>query len=114
MKVLLLNLPFVFEKKSDIVLSHCLGIFQIASFLRDNACEVVILDALQEGFGKIEKYNNSFYRVGLGDDEILNRVDDSFDLIGISVPFSHLAKLAHDLTDKIKAKHNNNDRKSVV
>lgn len=106
MKVLLLNLPFIFEKKSDIVLSHCLGIFQIASFLRDNGCEVVILDALQEGFDKIEKYNNNFYRVGLGDDEILYKIDDSFDLIGLSVPFSHLAKLAHDLIDKIKTKYN--------
>ena len=52
MNILLINLPFVFEKKSDIILSHCLGIFQIASFLRENNCKVSVLDALQEGIDK--------------------------------------------------------------
>ena len=104
MKILLLNLPFIFEKKSDIVLSHCLGILQIASYLRENNCEVSILDALQEGFDKSEKYNN-FYRIGLKDEDIIERISPDLDLIGISIPFSHLAKIAHELIDKIKIKY---------
>lgn len=104
MKILLLNLPFIFEKKSEVVLSHCLGILQIASYLRDNNCAVSILDALQEGINKSERYNN-YYRIGLSDDEIIEKISPELDLIGISVPFSHLAKLAHDLIDKIKSNY---------
>lgn len=106
MKILLLNLPFIFEKKSDIVLSHCLGILQIASYLRENNYDISIIDALQEGFDKFEKYNNC-YRVGLSDDEILKKISPDLGLIGISIPFSHLARLAHEIIDKIKAKHPN-------
>lgn len=107
MNVLLINLPFIFEKKSEVILSHCLGIFQIASFLREHDCEVSILDALQEGIDKSEKYNNNYYRVGLSNEEIITKISPNIDLIGISIPFSHLAKLAHELIDEIKAKYNN-------
>lgn len=103
MKILLLNLPFIFEKKSDVVLSHCLGILQIASYLREHHCSVSILDALQEGYDISEKYNN-YYRIGLKDEDIIENISPELDLIGISIPFSHLAKLAHDLIDKIKSK----------
>lgn len=106
MKILLLNLPFIFEKKSDAVLSHCLGILQIASFLKGHHHDVTILDALQEGFEKSEKYNQ-YYRIGLSDEEIIDKISSDFDLIGISIPFSHLAKLAHDFIDKIRAKYPN-------
>ncbi|HZL09693.1 MAG TPA: radical SAM protein [Prolixibacteraceae bacterium] len=105
MKILLLNLPFIFDRKSDIILSHCLGIFQIASFLRENNYEVSILDALQEGIDKSEKYNKNYYRVGLSDEEIIEKISPDIDLIGISIPFSHLAKSAHNLIDKIKTKY---------
>jgi len=106
MKILLLNLPFIFEKKSDVILSHCLGILQIASYLRENNCNASILDALQEGFDKSEKYNNQ-YRIGLKDEEIIEKISPDINLIGISIPFSHLAKLAHELINKIKAKYPN-------
>ncbi len=105
MKILLLNLPFIFEKKSDAVLSHCLGIFQIASFLRANSCSVSIIDALQEGFKKVEKRRDRYYRIGLSDEEIITRISPDTDLIGISIPFSHLSKLAHDLIEKIKSRY---------
>jgi magnesium-protoporphyrin IX monomethyl ester (oxidative) cyclase len=107
MKILLISLPFIFEKKREIVLSHCLGVFQIASFLRESNCEVSILDALQEGFDKSEKYHNNYFRVGLSDDEIIDRISPELGLIGISIPFSHLAKIAHELIEKIKVKFPN-------
>lgn len=101
MKILLINIPFVFEKKNDISLSHCLGILQIASYLKQNNCNVVILDALQLGFDNIQK-KDGFYRVGLTNMQIINKITNDFDLIGISIPFSHLAFLAHELIEKIK------------
>lgn len=107
MKILLINPPFIFQKKSDVILSHCLGILQIASFLRQNDCEVSILDALQEGFDKYEKYDNNYYRIGLTDNEIIEKISPNIDLIGISIPFSHLAKSVHSLIDKIKVKYPN-------
>ncbi len=103
MKILLINLPFIFDKKSDIILSHCLGIFQIASFLRENNNDITILDALQEGSKIIKKHNKYYYRVGLSDEEIIARISADIDLIGISIPFSHLAYLAHNIIDKIKS-----------
>lgn len=102
MKVLLLNLPFIFEKKSDMILSHCLGILQIAGYLRENNHEVKVVDALQEGFSRQVKYENSYYKVGLADEEIFDRIDEGVDVLGISVPFSHAAKLAHDFIAKVK------------
>lgn len=59
-----------------------------------------MLDALQEGIGHTEKYNNNYFRVGLSDDEIIAKISPNTDLIGISIPFSHLAKLAHGFIDK--------------
>jgi radical SAM superfamily enzyme YgiQ (UPF0313 family) len=103
MKTLLLNLPFIFEKKSEIILSHCLGILQIASFLRENNYVVSVLDALQEGIDHSSKVGN-YFRVGLSDEEIINKISPDTDVIGISIPFSHLAKLAHELISKIKIK----------
>lgn len=97
-----MNLPFVFEKKSDAILSHCLGIFQIASYLRINGCNVSVLDALEQGFNQQKKCRNNYYRFGLSDEEIIERISPDLDLIGISIPFSHLSELAHNLIDKIK------------
>ena len=102
MKVLLINLPFLFERKSDIILSHCLGILQIASFLKAKGHDVSILDALEKGYNNHEKYGEKYIKVGLSDNEIISRLSADFDVIGISVPFSHLAKPAHELICKIK------------
>ena len=106
MKIVLINPPFVFEKQSDIILSHCLGIFQIASFLREKNCEVIVLDALQRGFEKKQKYYNGYLRVGLSDEEIISNIPSDINLIGISIPFSHLARLSQELISKIKTKFN--------
>lgn len=104
MKILLINIPFAFDDKKNIKMSHCIGILQIAAYLIKNNHEVAVIDALSEGFEQIEKHNN-YYRVGLSDDEIVERITPEFDLIGISVPFSHFAKLAHELIFKIKARY---------
>lgn len=101
MKILLINIPFVFESKNDISLSHCLGILQIASFLKQNNCDVEILDALQLGINNVQK-KDGYYRVGLTNQQIVDKINYDYDLIGISIPFSHLAFLAHELIDKIK------------
>jgi magnesium-protoporphyrin IX monomethyl ester (oxidative) cyclase len=106
MKVLVINIPFLFEDKKDIKMSHCLGILQIASFLRMHHHEVLVIDAFGEGISKIIKTEN-YLRVGLSDEEIIEKIEKDVEVIGISVPFSHLAKIAHNLIEKIKIKFSN-------
>ena len=101
MKILLINPPFIFDKKSNIILSHCLGILQIAAVLRDKGHNVSVLDALQRGFNRYKKYGGS-YRVGLSNKDIIKSIPPDTQLIGLSIPFSHLASLAHKLINDIK------------
>lgn len=102
MKVLLINPPFLFFKKSDIILSHCLGLLYIASYLREHHNNVQIIDALQKGLHSVKKLDKNQYKVGLDNKLIIDAIPDDTEIIGISVPFSHMAKLAHQLIREIK------------
>ncbi len=58
------------------------------------------------GFSNIKNYANG-YLVGLNMEEIVGRIPEDTDLIGISVPFSQIAPIAHDLIDQIKRRFPN-------
>jgi len=107
MKITLIYPPCVFAYKDYVVYSHCLGLRSLSSFLKKEAeHEVTFIDALMLGFDNIRPYANGFI-AGLSMDEIVARVPPDTELIGLSVPFSLLAPIAHDIVDHIKARFPN-------
>lgn len=93
MHLVLINPPFTVFRRSEIVYSHCLGLLYIASYARSKGHRVTIIDALAEGIDIIEPFAKGVLRVGLPNGDIIARIPSNADLIGVSVPFSHLAHL---------------------
>ncbi len=103
MRVTLINPPFTFTRSSDIIFSQCLGILYIAAYLRENGGHTVtVIDALFEGNKNAVTLKDGHLRVGLTNEEVIARIPKDTELIGLSVPFSHLAFLAHGLACDIK------------
>lgn len=55
------------------------------------------------GYNNVRNYANGFI-VGLEYDEVVKRIESDSDFIGISVPFSQIAPIAHDLIAMIKVR----------
>ncbi len=102
MHITLINPPFTFFKKSDVVFSHCLGILYIGSYLRSKGNEVTIIDALKEGENQHTYLDNGLLKVGLTNEQIISRIPEHTNIVGVSAPFSHLASLVHTLIHDIK------------
>lgn len=103
LKITLINPPFLFPVKAEIALSHCLGLRSLSACLKQDGHVVEFLDALRLGFGNVKRYSHG-YIAGLELDEIVRMIPADSDLIGLSVPFSQLAPVAHQLIEKIKAR----------
>jgi len=102
MSLTLINPPFIFKQKDEIVPSNCIGLLTIASYIRSKGHDVTIIDALAEGLRDIKPLPSGLLRVGLPSEEIIAKIPKDTRLIGVSIPFSHLAELAHDLVKDIK------------
>jgi len=102
MKIVLINPPFIITKKKAFSF-QCLGLLYIASFLRIKGHEIKIIDAFSLGNNNFKNINKEYYKAGLDNNKIIKRIEPDVDLIGISVPFSHLARIVHELVFDIKA-----------
>jgi len=102
MNIVLINPPYIFLKRSDIVFPQCLGLLYISASLIKDKHSVVVIDSLWEGRNNIISYVDGSVKVGLDNHEIITRVRENTDLIGLSVPFSHFAKHAHVLVADLK------------
>ena len=104
MKIALINPPFLFPSKNEIVFSQCIGLRSISSYLKVNGNhEVHFIDALIHGFFNVEPYYNG-YIVGLKIDDLVSLVPEQTELVGISAPFSQLAPVVHAIADGVKAR----------
>lgn len=104
MKIALVNPPFVFPSKREIVFSQCLGLRSLSSYLKENRGHTIsFIDALMLGFENVRPYANG-YIVGLETDDIISQIPWDTELIGLSVPFSQLAPVAHEIASKAKEK----------
>ena len=102
MKVCLINPPFRILNKSRFAYSQCLGLRSISAYLKvAGNHDVYLLDALAEGDSNFNKRSFA-YTVGLDIEDILARISADTDLIGLSVPFSELAPVGHEICDQIK------------
>lgn len=103
MKIALINPPFLFPRKSEIVFSQCTGLRSISSFLKSTGDhEIHFIDALMLGFSNVKQYANG-YIAGLEIHDIVALIPPDIELIGVSAPFSHLAPVVHNIIDRIKA-----------
>lgn len=102
MNIALIYPPCVYPFKENIVYSHCIGIRSISAFLKmEGKHQVHFIDALMQGFQNVKPYSNG-YIAGLEVDEIMERIPPDTDIIGISVPFSILAPIAHRIAEAVK------------
>ena len=105
MKISLINPPFLFPNKVEFVYSQAIGLRYLSSYLKINhQHKVNFIDALMQGFTNVNRYANG-YLVGLDLNEIVNKIPKDSELIGVSVPFSQMAPVAHNLLDSIKKEH---------
>jgi len=103
MKVTLINPPFVFPVTEQISHSQILGLRYLSAYLKSRGHHrVEIWDALHLGFGQVRKYYDG-YQVGLEPEDLVSRISGDTDLIGVSVPFSQLAPIAHQIVAAAKA-----------
>lgn len=104
MQITLINPPFLFPDPHEAVYSHLIGLRSISGVLKRAGHTVTLIDALMLGFHRHAEYSGGVI-VGLPLEEIVARVPEGSDLIGVSVPFSQLAPIAHDLIDELRRKH---------
>lgn len=104
MKVALINLPFLFPVKDEVTLSHCIGIRSLSAVLKSKGHTVYFIDALREGFKNVRKYANG-YIAGLELPQIVDRIPEDTDFIGVSVAFSQISPIAHDTIELIKERY---------
>jgi len=104
MKITLVNPPFVFPVTEEFSHSQILGLRYLSAYLKSRGPHrVEILDALHLGFSHVQKYYNG-YQVGLETADLVSRISGDTDLIGVSVPFSQLAPVAHQIVAAAKAR----------
>lgn len=103
MNICLINPPFLFPVKGEFSLSQCIGLRSLSAVLKQRNHQVQFLDALYLGFSNYRPYANG-YIVGLDIPDIVARIDASVQFVGVSVPFSQLAPIAHDLISAIKVR----------
>lgn len=103
MRIVLINPPFLFPSREEFVYSQALGLRTLSSLLKTQGHDVVFIDALLRGFRTVTPYADGF-RVGLTQSEIGDLIPEDVELVGISVPFSQLAPIAHDLAKMVKTR----------
>jgi len=104
MDIALVNPPFLYPCKEEIVLSQCIGLRTLSSLLKEAGHNVQFVDALRDGLSNVQKYANG-YLVGDVYESIAGKVKPGTDLIGLSAPFSQLAPVAHDILGELKNRH---------
>ena len=81
-----------------------IGASYIAAYLRENGHKVQFIDSLGSGMDHFTKRGEATLR-GLTFDEILERIPDGIDVIGVTNLFSHAWPVVRDLAKKIKELH---------
>lgn len=102
MNIALINPPFLFPYANNVRPSQCLGLRSLSAILKTRGHSVTFIDALREDLRNIRPYANG-YIAGLELPEIVRRVPSNTHLIGLSVPFSQLAPIAHDMISLLKS-----------
>jgi magnesium-protoporphyrin IX monomethyl ester (oxidative) cyclase len=102
MHLTLINPPFTFNHKATVNYSQCLGILYIAANVSAHDHHVMVIDALMEGKDNRQPLSDTLVQIGLNHADTAARIIADTDVIGVSVPFSHLGNIAFELIKEIK------------
>lgn len=103
MKIMLILPPLIVQEKEQYGVTPPLGIAYIASVLKKNGYEVILLDCIVEGYEAPEK-RNEYIHLGLKWDEIEKRVREfAPDIVGISCIFSMMFPEAIKVAEIVKS-----------
>jgi anaerobic magnesium-protoporphyrin IX monomethyl ester cyclase len=83
-----------------------IGVASLAAYIRENGFEVSLLDCFGESPCVFEKYREGFVRIGLGEEDIIERIDRRAMLIGISIHSGMVASFCLHLALEIKKRLN--------
>jgi len=89
-------------------LSQNLGLGYLAAYLIQHSHKVTVIDGLTDGIDNIVQAQTKYekpYRIGLDYEEILDRIPNNTDLVGITVPFTNNAQIVHEISQLIKKRH---------
>jgi len=113
MKITLIHPPWYVSIRGSYQqdnLSQCLGLGYIASYLKAKGHQVAFIDALAQGRDqkvKLRQGKQLLYRKGLSYEEIIQQIRPDTELVGISVPFSNVARIVKELASAIKKSYPN-------
>jgi radical SAM superfamily enzyme YgiQ (UPF0313 family) len=79
-----------------------IGVAALAAYIKENDFEVSLLDCFGEAPHIFQKYREGFTRIGLGKDDILERIDQKAMLVGISIHSGMLSPFCLDLALEVK------------
>jgi radical SAM superfamily enzyme YgiQ (UPF0313 family) len=83
-----------------------IGLASLAAYVREKGFEVNILDCFGESPCASREYRKEFIRIGLGEEEIFERIDREAMLIGISIHSGMVASFCLNLALGIKKRFN--------
>ena len=105
MKIQLIHPPVYINENGLTALrpSLPLGLAYIAAVLRDDGHEVLVVDALGAAPDRMTP-DGDIWRLGLSADEVVERIDDDTDAIGVTSMWSYAWPIVRELISKLKAR----------
>jgi len=98
MKICLIRPPILCPKSHPIVqMTPPIGLAYVAGALQAEGYQVTLIDGLAESFDTRHAWGDDCYLYGLSLDEIMSRVDEDTDMIGVSAAFSFEWPMCRDL-----------------
>lgn len=102
MRIILIQPPFTIFKTEAKKCHPPLGLAYLAAILKNNH-EIVVLDALAEGYEEEKNINKEYLRYGLSFEDIKRKINYfSPDIVGISCPFSAQAENVYRICRIVK------------
>ncbi len=103
MKICLIRPPILCPKSHPIVqMTPPIGLAYIAGALHAEGHNVTVIDGLAESFDTRHAWGDDCYLYGLSLDEVMSRIDDNTDVIGISAAFTFEWPMCRDLIVQLR------------
>lgn len=105
MKICLIRPPILCPKSHPIVqMTPPIGLAYIAGALQAEGHDVALIDGLAESFDTRHAWGHDCYLYGLSLDEIMSRIDEDTDMIGVSAAFSFEWPMCRDLIARLRGR----------
>ncbi|NVJ91205.1 MAG: cobalamin B12-binding domain-containing protein [Methylocystaceae bacterium] len=108
MKICLIRPPILCPKSHPIVqMTPPIGLAYVAGSLRDAGYEVTVIDGLAESFDTRHNWGEDCYLYGLSIEQILDGIDETTDVIGVSAAFTFEWPVCRELIKQLRERFPN-------